>query len=308
MNGPALAPAWFVDAHVHFHACFPLSEFFEGARRNVARLGRTEFGGQVKLGCLLLTDRAGENHFLRLRDSVGRSPSPVAPSPIAGRTSPFPTGEEPASQRPEIPWGALPPGWSSQATAEAESVRFHPPAGPPLALVQGRQVATREGLEILTLCSSVEIPDGLSLPEAAHRAVDAGALTVIPWGFGKWWLGRGQIVAHLLESDLGDKVYLGDNGNRWAGAGDPALFRRGRAVLPGSDPLPFPHHASRAGSYGFQITGDLDPERPAASLRQVVAALRASPVPLGKLRGATAFLGDQLRMQLRMQLRKGAPA
>jgi hypothetical protein len=283
--GPSPPAAWFVDAHVHLYPAFSMEAVLEGVQGHLEGMGRAPGASPVALVYLLMADREGEDHFVRIRD---------------GGAGPLATP---------------PPPWRRQRTGEDESILLLPPHGPPLVLVQGRQVATREGLEVLALCSGVQIPDGLPLEETARRAVQAGALTVIPWGFGKWWLGRGRTVSRLLAGELGDRVHLGDNGNRWAGAGEPPLFQRGRAlgrpVLPGSDPLPFPHHARRVGSYGFRITGALDADRPAAALRRALEEAAPGEVePVGRLQGAASFLRDQLRMQFRRRapVRGATPA
>jgi hypothetical protein len=77
----------------------------------------------------------------------------------------------------------------------------------------------------------------------AVRAVqDSGALTVLPWGFGKWWGERGRRVERLVNELGANAVFLGDNGSRPQALGRPRLIetgeRQGFRVLPGTDPFP----------------------------------------------------------------------
>jgi hypothetical protein len=78
---------------------------------------------------------------------------------------------------------------------------------------------------------------------------------------------------------------------------------RGIPVLPGSDPLPLPHHAGRIGSAGFVLTGPLDPDRPAATIRWTLSTLTGSPAPFGSRAPLLDFVRDQSAMQRRKERR-----
>lgn len=162
-----------------------------------------------------------------------------------------------------------------------------------LVVVAGRQIVTRERLEVLALGRDVDIPDGLSLSEALHRVRESGALPVLPWGFGKWWGRRGALVEDAISSE--GELYLGDNSGRPWFAG----MRRGRLVLPGSDPLPFPDQAGRAGSFGFVLEGPLDLRNPAEDLLRRIRALREQPRTYGRGETLPGFLWNQASLQLR---------
>ena len=101
----------------------------------------------------------------------------------------------------------------------------------------------------------------------------------------------------------GGELYLGDNSNRLQLAGVPRLLReageRGILVLPGTDPLPFPNHAGRAGSFGFILETALDPLRPAEDLLRQVRALREQPRTYGRGETLPRFLRHQASLQLR---------
>ena len=145
-----------------------------------------------------------------------------------------------------------------------------------LLLVAGRQVVAREGLEVLLLGTTARVPDGQPIRDVLAQGAGLGALRVIPWGAGKWWFGRGRLLRDLMTAVVpGDGFFLGDGGGRPFFWSTPSHFRdaerRGIAILPGTDPLPFPHQTGRAGSYGFRLEGALELASPGEGIK---AALR----------------------------------
>jgi hypothetical protein len=259
-----------VDAHVHFHSCFDqdlfLTSAFANFRRGAAELGID--GGF--LGCLLLAEMGGEHWLRRWRDGAG-------------------PGEDGA--------------WTFERTEEEDSLLARRGEDERLLLIAGRQIRTREGLEVLALATAEEFPDGLTLGDTLTRVHWSGALPVLPWGFGKWWFYRGALVEAALRQWEG--ILLGDNAGRLRLAGPPRFFReaeaRGVPVLPGSDPLPFPEHATRAGSYGFAAPG-VSPTRPAEGLRSLAQGLRSrseQPRTFGRCSGLLEFCRDQSALRVR---------
>jgi hypothetical protein len=259
-----------IDAHVHFHACFDRDAFLDAAARNFAR-GAAELGlvGRAVLGCLMLAETAEARWFLRWQrreDGVKRGAWDFEPTP------------EP-----------------SALIARRRS------DGERLLVVAGRQVRSREGMEVLGLATLEEFPDRLPFHDALARVRWSGALTVLPWGFGKWWLYRGALIERIVCRSERPGICLGDNAGRLELAGRPRLFReaeaRGIPVLPGSDPLPFPEQVERAGSYGFLLEEGFDERRPAESLRRALRVLEAPPRTWGRCRDLTAFCQDQYALR-----------
>jgi hypothetical protein len=261
-----------VDAHVHLHPCFDTDSFLDSAVANFER-GAAQVGvPRPYTGCLLLAESRETHWFrdlrLRLREE-------------------------------ERPGGV----WTFSPTEEDCSVVAQRVSGERLFLIAGRQIVSREGVEVLALGRDAEIPDRLKLAETLSRVRGTGALPVLPWGFGKWWLRRGSLVAEAFRRRGSEELFLGDNGGRLAMTGLPRLFRESRAegvpVLPGSDPLPFAEHGGRAGSYGFVLSGSLDEERPTACVLRAIRRLKGQPRIFGRCAGLTSFVHDQAAVQWR---------
>ena len=275
-SGPLL-----LDGHVHFHTCFDLDRFLDGAAANFAGAASALGLGSRALGFLMFTESADAHCFREFRTRADRGIN-----------------------------GAC---WRFERTGEEDSLLAHRDTDPEelLVLVAGRQVVAAESLEVLALGCDRDIPDGQPLLQTVEKVREAGGVAVLPWGFGKWWFGRGRTVAGLLEAFRPTDLFLGDNGGRLALGGRPRMFtaaeRQGFRILPGSDPLPFPDEVDRAGSFGFRLDGALDLHRPAAAVR----ALLGDPAVEIRAFGSGERLLPFLRHQVAMQLRKrseGAPS
>jgi hypothetical protein len=270
MRAPIQLPAFvLVDAHVHVHPCFEDAAFLDSAVENFRR-GAAQVGIPGPYASCLLLAEAGPVHWFRgLREG----------------------GQEGSGT------------WAFEPTEEDCSLAAQRVSGERLFLIAGRQIASREGIEVLALGRDADIPDGLDLAETLDRVRETGALPVLPWGFGKWWLRRGTLVEEAFRRRNGHELFLGDNGGRLGMTGVPRLFRESRSqgvpVLPGSDPLPFPEHGSRAGSYGFVLSGPLDEARPAACVLRAIRRLKGQPRIFGRCAALPSFLRDQAAVQWR---------
>lgn len=143
-----------------------------------------------------------------------------------------------------------------------------------VCLVAGRQIVTRERLEILALAMRAKIPDGLPARDVIQKVIAAGGIPVLAWSPGKWLFARGRLVRDLIESDHAKVLCLGDTTLRPKLWPEPRLMQlareRGLAVVPGSDPLPFAGEERYAGTYGFVCQGAFDAGHPAVSIRQIL--------------------------------------
>jgi hypothetical protein len=269
-----------IDAHVHLHDCFPPATFLESARRNFESAARQQ-GWPAPLGVLMLTESEGIDWFDRLeRLADGRKEGAVAPWVVARTNDP------------------------DALEARCEGRR--------LLLVAGRQVVAREGLEVLMLGTRAMVPDGGSLSDLLIEGARLGALRVIPWGAGKWLFGRGRLLRSIIATQRSeDGFFLGDGAGRpvfWSTPNHfPEAARRGIRVLPGTDPLPFPSQAGRAGSFGFRLEGRLDLSRPAVSLKAALRDPASRMTPYGRLERVLPFFRNQVAMQQRKRMRAAAP-
>lgn len=279
MTRPAAARAGdgatLVDGHVHLYPRYDRGVFFASAVANFRAAARECRLPAATPGCLLLTETPDVHAFAELRASAaGAAPS---------------RGGE----------------WTPSPTAESCSLLLERGGAAELVLIAGRQIATRDGLEVLAIGVSAEFPRSLSFEEAIAATRQAGGMPILPWGFGKWWFGRGARVSRALASPE-RPLFLGDNGGRLHLLPRPRHFARGHALgiptLPGSDPLPFDGEERRVGSCGFVLPGPLERSRPAAALRRLLSELSEQPPAFGRLERLPGFMANQLRLQARKRL------
>jgi hypothetical protein len=270
--------AWLVDAHVHLHDPFLLTDAFAAADRHFRQQAGDLSLADGWAGCLMLAENEGEARFRQLQSrGLGSG-----------------TGE-----------------WSVRPTAEDVSLLVCHAEQPRFVLVAGRQVVTADRLEVLTLGTAEPVANGSATEHAIDHAAAEHALAIIPWGFGKWWAGRGARIARLVGDSRGRTFFLGDNGGRPHSFPAPPLLRtaahHGIWNLPGSDPLPLPGEASRTGSYGFLVPARPDLNRPFAQIREGVGRFRAQPRLFGKRAGVRHFLNVQTRLRLHARSGRASP-
>lgn len=256
-----------IDAHVHFYGCYDRRLFFDGAAGNF-RAAAAKLGLGKAEGWLMFTETAGDHYFRQFKAEAGEGAD----------------------------------GWRFAATAEPHALKARRGDGAELTLIAGRQIVTAERLEVLALGCDQTFDDGRPLEATLDAVRAAGGLAVLPWAFGKWLGGRGRRVAAALETAGRDGFYLGDNGGRPWIMPTPAPFARAAAlnvpVLPGSDPLPLAHEAGGAGRFGFVLDGDVDAERPTASLKAFLAAQTGPLRRFGRLESLTRFCRNQIALRV----------
>ncbi|MGI9190065.1 MAG: hypothetical protein ACR2F9_07955, partial [Longimicrobiaceae bacterium] len=259
-------------AHVHLHPSFDATVFLNAASQNFGRAARMLDGADDPVGCLIFTEEPRKRSFAHVLDRLTA------------------VGEE----------------WEIAHEDDGISAWAQRRNDPPILLLAGRQLVTDKGLEVLALCSDEPFASDKSLGDTLEAVRAAGAVPVLPWGFGKWWFARGALLRDLLDGSGAGTMFLGDQAGRPARGTPPALFerarRRGIWTLPGTDPLPFRRHQDRAGSYGFALSVELPAEQPGGALRDALLALEAQPPVYGQGAGLWQSLRDQLGMQLRKRL------
>jgi hypothetical protein len=261
------------DAHVHIYRCFNLTAFLESALLNF-QASSAACGSQDNFtGLLFLTETRQENYFRELAE-VSHS---------GGNSEKL-------------------PNWTILTTEENCSLYARSSFGRGVYLLAGRQIVTAEDLEVLALATVAEIREGLPLAVTIQEVIDQDGIPVIPWGFGKWFGRRGTLLGNLLQQTEFPTLCLGDNSGRPGFWPKPVLFKqveqKPMRILPGTDPLPFASEGSRPGKYGFAVAGNLDPAKPAASIKQLLADTSVSIQPYGILENPWRFIQNQIAMQL----------
>jgi len=262
-----------IDGHVHLHRAHPIEAALDAAVMNFRRSRAWKPGDRPPRAMLWLVETPAEAASDRLRGTE------------AGHWS--------VDERDAVTW------------------EIHRPDGARLTLIRGRQVATGEGLEVLLVGTTEQVPGGRSLAETIEPHLKSPVLVMLPWGFGKWTGRRGRAVARAYEAYAARGLRLADIGvrPRWLPA--PTLFRRsaadGRPVFAGSDPFPFRDTGDRIGSAGF-VARDLPDD---SGWCEMSAALRTAGSPFerfGRPVGCLSFLSLQVRMQQRKHAgRRRAP-
>jgi hypothetical protein len=257
-------PLWPVDGHVHFHRVERVGVTLDAAAENFRAVNPEP---RAILGALLLAEAAGERVFAAL--TVG---------PALG-------------------------GWRFEVVPAERETLLARKGDAAIAIVCGRQVRSRGGLEVLGLGTCVEFSDSKSFEETIEDVRASGALIVLPWGFGKWLGKRGQWVRTMLRASPRGVLSIGDNGGRLGVFGVPSLIResesRGFRVVPGSDPFPFGGDYCRVGAFGFMTAAHLDVAAPWRSLREWLDSLSESPPRFGNACGSFRFVVNQVGMQVR---------
>ena len=142
---PTESPTVLVDAHVHAHGVFDAEQFFECAHANFrqARLGLAVPAAGTNV--LLLAESAQQDFFTRMSHDVGRKGP-----------------------------------WKINKTSENTSLVVVGKVLATLTLVAGRQIVTREGLEVLAIGTSETLPDNLPVEDVLHAVRQCGALAIVP--------------------------------------------------------------------------------------------------------------------------------
>lgn len=265
-----------IDGHAHLYRCYDVELFLASAETNLRCVARTLGLEHTWCGCLLLAE---SKQTASLRELMA------------------------ARQ------GCESSGWQFTATDEAHSLLAWSHAQRPLSIVLGSQLVSCEGVELLVYPRFAQSAGNRTLWELLELAWLDDAITIIPWGLGKWSFSRRRVIADTLEcyrqggGPPDAELYLGDSGNRLDLLPEPHLLRKaanhGTRILPGTDPLPFPGEASRAGNCGFALSGSWDHAKPLASIKRLLRECVEQPTTCSRRRGVISFGRHHLAMQFR---------
>jgi len=265
-----------IDAHVHIHDCFDIDELLNSALRNFQNAAQKYFNAKSFTCVLMLTESYGVDYFTYLKEDRLKN-----------------------NQNSE---------WSFHLTQENNSIIAEKNKMDKLVIISGRQIVTKEKLEVLGLGIMNGIGDKNLLKDTIRAVVDRGGLAVIPWGVGKWIGLKKRIVKKLVNENNTSVLFLGDNGNR------PFFWLKSKILkdaenkkinnLSGSDPLPFKTENNRAGSFGFAAEGFINFDEPFKSIFNMIVNEKAELIMFGKLETPFRFFRNQILMQVKKKLRR----
>jgi hypothetical protein len=197
--------------------------------------------------------------------------------------------------------------WKIVAWDSAGGVKIrHLPDHRDLWILAGRQIVSSERIEICSLFSDEPISDGRPAREVIRAILATGGLPALDWAPGKWLFERGKLVRTLVSEFSPSQLLLIDTSLRPLGWPAPRLYaaarRQGRAVLAGSDPLPFAGEENLAGSWhcSFSIPAPDDPARIVAPLKAVLTT-GARAIEFGGRRGSPLAVFRRLRQNAQVK-------
>ena len=265
-----------VDAHVHIYDCFDLEEFLDSAFYNFKSAAEQNNAGDNFVGILLLAETYKDNWFRDLSDSLPNEESKTV-------------------------W--KPGNWIFHFAEENTAIYARHGMSKKLVIIAGRQIVTREGLEVIALLTNMHVKDGMPIDSLIKEIRERSGIPLIPWGFAKWFGKRGKILYRLLNQPNDFQFVLGDNGGRAAFIPRPKFFnvadQKGIRIFPGSDPMPLKTEYSRAGSFGFLANVSLPEKEPANFIKSIIDNSSVKFEPYGNLLGLYPFLKNQFLLRLK---------
>lgn len=264
-----------IDAHIHIHDCFNIEKFFNNAKNNFLRQLQLS-NSNDHFAILCLTESHRINYFKQLSEKVGA-------------------------------YNKL-NGWKVDLTSNENVIKLIDNKKFEIFLVAGRQIVTKENLEVLAIGLVEDPEDGQPIEEVINYTANQKSISVIPWGVGKWTGRRKEIVEKIILQSGTFPIYLGDNGNRPFFLKKSDFFdlalKNGILNIPGSDPLPFKNGENKPGSFGFMIDDALDIDKPFDNIYEKIKNSKNQFKTFGKLESFTNFLTNQISMQVIKRKRK----
>lgn len=260
----------YIDGHIHFYDCFSPESFFEAAENNFSKYQENE---KNPINILLFTEGKKDNFFEFFKNN-----------------------RDIYAEK----------GYRIKLTEEANSLIVKKEEQELLYIIQGRQIVTKENIEILSVGTTHIIEDGKSAGEVIDELIREKKPAILAWGFGKWLFSRGEFIHNLILNNQSPYLFIGDNSGRPSFWRKPELYKtaekKGYKIINGSDPLPFKNEANKPGSFGFKIEGEFDKKKPADSLIKILTKKEIKIEFFGKRDGRMNFFKRQLKMFLKKHL------
>jgi hypothetical protein len=254
------------DSHVHYYSCYDKESFFDEALSNFTRAAQHLNLNAEFTGCLFLTETSRDHYFQEFREKASLVSE--------GR-------------------------WKFHKTAEKDSLLVEEEGKAKIVVVAGRQIISREAIEVLALGCDAEFAEGLSIQDTIKEVQEKRAIPVLPWGFGKWSGKRREVLCQFLSQNPKGPLFLGDTGQRAHFLAVPDKLGKDLSVLRGSDSYPFDSDMNKVGSYGSLLEGKIDTNHPAESLKKLIITKKDSLKSYGKNETLINFFIKQFKMQIR---------
>jgi hypothetical protein len=256
-----------VDGHVHYYDCYDFDKFFDAAIKNMDNMSISTYSGDNNFQkVLLFTEGKDNDYFSRFKTNCN------------------------LNKQSE---------YEFKNTQEDCSIILLKNGQPICHILAGRQIVTREKLEVLSIASNQKIEDGLPIKDVVKRLIDNKQIAVLAWGVGKWLLKRGKIIKDIIKKYHSPYLFIGDSSARPSFWPTPKLYKLARknniGNISGSDPLPFIEDQSRVGTYGFLIEGDFQPSKPAESFRNILISNKSNIALFGHQDSTFTFLRRQTK-------------
>ncbi len=180
---------------------------------------------------------------------------------------------------------------------------------PILYIFAGRQLIAKEGLEVLSLVSNLNLPDRQkSIDDVIQAVTDSGGIPTLNWAPGKWFFNRGKVIARQIKEKSIDQIFIGETTLRHTLWPEPKLLKQARTkgfpIIAGSDPLPFKGEEQGIGSFGFLMEGKFDAEKPAQSLRDLMNNNGKDAKIIGKRNNIFTFAKRQYKIMMEKRTRE----
>jgi hypothetical protein len=256
------------DSHVHIYPEYPLEVFFNTAFSNLKALASRHSTAQSAplMLALILTERF-DCHFFK----------ELSTNKIDLRSF----------------------GYQAKSLAEEGCLAITNKTNQTIYLYAGRQIVTKERLEILALTADVDIADGQSFSDVMKQVIAANAMPVLNWAPGKWMFKRWPIVKKIIEEVSPEKLLICDTTLRPSCYPEPCLMKEARKngfkLIAGSDPLPLPGEEALVGSYGIYSEVSIDVERPVSSMHDILLNHAIKLQIVGKRGGVVKTVGRLVR-------------
>ncbi len=260
----------YIDGHIHFYENFSPELFFKSAEENFLKMKKDE----KECKNVLIFSEGKKNDFFNLF-----------------KTSPNIYEDK---------------GYTFHNLEEENSLLIKKNNVDLFYIIQGRQIVTKENIEILSIGTTQTIEDGKPAETVIDQLIDEKKPAVLAWGFGKWLFKREKVVHDLISKKQSPYLFIGDNSARPTFWGTPKLYQyaksRNYKIINGSDPLPLTGEENKPGSFGFSVEGEFDNHKPAGSITKLLISENVKITFFGKRDSILKFFTRQIKMHLKKYL------